>query len=56
MDGRILEDNLKRMGLDLSWLDKQLNQRHIHSPKDVLLAISDRNLNFLFYRKDPAES
>ena len=56
MDGRILEDNLKRMGLDLSWLDKQLKQRHIHSPKDVLLAICDRNLNFVFYRKDPAES
>ena len=24
MDGRILDDNLRRMGLDLNWLDKQL--------------------------------
>ena len=35
MDGRILEDNLKRMGLDMTWLDKQLKERHVHSPKDV---------------------
>ena len=35
MDGRILEDNLTRMGLNLTWLDKQLKQRHIHSAQDV---------------------
>ena len=52
MDGRILEDNLKRMGLDLTWLDKQLKQRHIHSPKDVFLAVCDRNLKFVLYEKD----
>lgn len=51
MDGRILEDNLKRMGLDLTWLDKQLEQRHIHSPKEVFLAVCDRNLKFVLYEK-----
>ena len=51
MDGRILEDNLKRMGLDLTWLDNQLKQRHIFSPKDVFLAICDRNLKFVVYEK-----
>lgn len=51
MDGRILEDNLKRMGLDLTWLDKQLKQRHIHSTKDVFLAVCDRNLKFVLYEK-----
>lgn len=49
MDGRILEDNLKRMGLDLTWLDKQLKQRHIRSAKDVFLALCDRNLKFVLY-------
>ena len=49
MDGRILEDNLKRMGLDLTWLNKQLKQRHVHSPKDVFLAVCDRNLKFVLY-------
>ena len=49
MDGRILEDNLKRMGLDMTWLDKQLKQHHVHSPKEVFLAVCDRNLKFVLY-------
>lgn len=35
MDDRILEDNLKRMGLNLTWLNKRLKQRHVYSPQDV---------------------
>lgn len=50
MDGRILEGNLKRMGLDLTWLDKQLKQNHIHSPEEVFLAVCDRNLKFVLYK------
>lgn len=49
MDGRIQERNLKSMGLDLTWLDKQLKQRGIHSPKDVFLAVCDRNQNLILY-------
>ena len=52
MDGRILDDNLQRMGLDLTWLDKQLKQRHIRSAQDVFLAACDRNLKFVLYEKD----
>ena len=51
MDGRILEVNLKRMGLDLAWLTKQLEQSHIHSAEDVFLALCDRNLKFVLYKK-----
>lgn len=51
MDGRILEDNLKRMGLDMIWLDNQLKQRNISSPQDVFLAVCDRNLKFVLYEK-----
>ena len=51
MDGRILHDNLKRMGLDLTWLDKQLKQRHIRSAQDVFVAVCDRNLKFVLYEK-----
>jgi uncharacterized membrane protein YcaP (DUF421 family) len=51
MDGCILEENLKRMGLDLTWLDKQLKQRHIRTPKDVFLAACDRNQKFVLYEK-----
>ena len=51
MDGRILEDNLHRMGLDRTWLDKQLKQRHISSAKEVFLAVCDRNLKFVLFKK-----
>lgn len=51
MDGRILEGNLKRMGLDRTWLDKQLKQRHISSAKEVFLAVCDRNLKFVMFKK-----
>ncbi|MGM9536876.1 MAG: DUF421 domain-containing protein [Candidatus Onthomonas sp.] len=49
MDGRVLEENLQRMGLDRTWLDKQLKQRHVHSPREVFLALCDRNLTFVLY-------
>ena len=51
MDGRILEDNLHRMGLDRTWLDKQLKQRHISSAKEVFLAVCDRNLKVVLFEK-----
>ena len=51
MDGRILEDNLHRMGLDRTWLDKHLKQRHISSAKEVFLAVCDRNLKFVLFKK-----
>lgn len=54
MDGRILEDNLKRMGLDLNWLDRQLKQRHIRSPRDVVLAVCDPKLKLVLFKKDSA--
>lgn len=54
MDGSILEDNLKRMGLDRIWLDKQLKQWHIHSPQEVVLAVCDRNLKLILYKRNPS--
>ena len=47
----ILEDNLKRMGLDRTWLEKQLKQRHISNAKEVFLAVCDRNLKFVLFKK-----
>ena len=55
MDGRIQEDDLKRMGLDLAWLEKQLKQRHICSPRDVFLALCDRNRKLVLYGRNSAE-
>lgn len=50
MDGRVLEENLKRMGLDRTWLQRRLEERHVHSPKEVFLAVCDRRLNFVLYK------
>ena len=51
MDGRILEDNLKRMGLDITWLNEKLKQQKVSSVKDVFLAVCDRNGKFVVYEK-----
>jgi len=51
MDGQIIEKNIKHMGFDLNWLAKQLDQHGFRSPKDVFLAVCDRNQNIMFYKK-----
>ncbi len=43
MDGRILEENLKRMGLDVKWLDKQLKEQGYHSAKEIFLGLCGEN-------------
>ena len=43
MDGRILEDNLKRKGLNTNWLQKQLKEQGYKNEKEVLLAFCDDN-------------
>ena len=43
MDGRILHENIKRLGLDLIWLDKELKKQKYHSPKEIFLGICDAN-------------
>lgn len=39
MDGRIMGDNLSRLGLDEKWLADELKAQDIKSPKSVFLAI-----------------
>ena len=51
-NGKIIEKNVKQLGFDLNWLSKQMARHGIHSPKDVFLAVSDRNQNIIFYKKD----
>lgn len=42
MDGRVMGENLKRMGLDTKWLEKQLKEQGYKSAKEVFLAVCDR--------------
>ena len=41
-DGRVMEANLNWLGLDLSWLNGQLRQRNLTSPKEVYLFTVDQ--------------
>ena len=43
MDGRILDENLRRMGLDDKWLHKQLTAQGYKKPQEVFLALCDEN-------------
>ena len=35
--GRIVDSNLRRLSLDIAWLEKELNDRHIESAENVFL-------------------
>ncbi len=52
MDGRILEENLKRMGRDAAWLNKQLRGQGIRDAKEVFLGLCDSELKLTCYRSD----
>lgn len=43
MDGRILNENLKRMGLDLTWLNKQLKAQGYRNSKEISLGLCDKD-------------
>lgn len=43
MDGRILHENLKRMGLDINWLNKELKCQGYKNAKEIILGICDNN-------------
>lgn len=41
MDGRVLDGNLKRKGLDIEWLQKELELQGYKTPKQIFLAVCD---------------
>ena len=49
MDGHILHENLKRLGLDLKWLEKQLNKQKFGSAKEIYLGICDKSNNLSLF-------
>ena len=49
MDGRILHDNLKRMGLDIKWLEKQIKEQGFKNAKEVFLGLCDKNNQLYLY-------
>ena len=51
MDGCILHENLKRHGLDLKWLEKQLKKQNYSNADEIYLGKCDRNYNLTLYGK-----
>lgn len=49
MDGRILDENLKRLGLDINWLKKELACQGHKNAKEILLGICDDNHNLSLF-------
>ena len=52
MDGRVLDENLKRMGLDIKWLEKQIKSQGFKSVKEIYLGICDQNKKLSLYRNN----
>ena len=51
-DGRVMDKNLKNLGLDRNWLDKQLRLRGVSHPREVYLLSVDENHNIYFATKE----
>lgn len=51
-DGRILDNNLKLMGRDRAWLDKELQSRHLTSAGDVFLFTLNKAGQIYFAAKE----
>lgn len=49
MDGRILDENLERLGLDINWLNKELNCQGYKNAKEIFLGICDDNSNLTLF-------
>lgn len=51
IDGNILEENLKNIGLDKNWLISQLNSQHIKDPSEVFYAGTDNSKKLYVSKK-----
>lgn len=52
MDGQILHENLKRLGLNLTWLENQLKKQKYKNAKEIFLGICDQNNNVSLFPFD----
>ena len=55
IDGKILEDNLKRIGKNKKWLEKYLRTKKVISEKEVLALYADQNGATFFQKKLPKQ-
>ena len=51
-DGRVMEANLRHLGLDRAWLEGQLRKRGASSPRQVFLMTADENETVYYAAKE----
>ncbi len=49
LDGHILHENLKRLGLNTDWLNKELKTQKYNNAKEIYLGICDKNNNLTLF-------
>lgn len=49
MDGHVLDENLKRMGLNATWLEKQLKAKGYKRPAEIYLGVCDHEHTLTVY-------
>lgn len=52
MDGRVLDENLRRMGLDPQWLQNELKKQGFKNAKQILLGLCDRNKKLTIFKSE----
>ena len=50
MDGRILDENLRRRGLSVRWLQKQLALQGVHSEREIFLGLCGADNRLTLYK------
>lgn len=51
IDGAIMKENLKMLGLDQKWLRNQIQQQKADKIEEIILATVDKNRNLTIYHK-----
>lgn len=49
MDGHVLDENLKRMGLNVTWLEKQLKAQNYKHASEIYLGVCDHEHTLTLY-------
>ena len=52
MDGRVLDENLRRMGLDSKWLEKKIKEQGFKNVKEIFLGVCDQNKQLKLYKNE----
>ena len=49
MDGRVLTENLEKLGLNITWLENQLSQANYKSVKEIYLGVCDNTNKLILF-------